>query len=49
MICTGREEVEKAGQPLHLTHTEFQLLAELAADPELFLRAASSSLSWSQS
>jgi two-component system response regulator MtrA len=30
-IDTGREEVERAGQRLHLTHTEFRLLVELAA------------------
>jgi two-component system response regulator MtrA len=29
VISTGREEVERDGQPLHLTHTEFRLLVEL--------------------
>jgi len=31
VISTGREEVERDGQPLHLTHTEFRLLVELAS------------------
>ncbi|HSK61804.1 MAG TPA: response regulator transcription factor [Actinomycetospora sp.] len=30
-ISTGREEVARAGRPLHLTHTEFRLLVELTA------------------
>ena len=30
VISPGRESVERAGQPLHLTHTEFRLLVELA-------------------
>ncbi|MFC5138301.1 response regulator [Actinomycetospora rhizophila] len=30
VISPGREAVERAGQPLHLTHTEFRLLVELA-------------------
>jgi len=31
VVSTGREEVERAGQPIHLTHTEFRLLVELAS------------------
>ncbi|GAA4880289.1 response regulator transcription factor [Actinomycetospora straminea] len=31
LISPGREAVERAGQPLHLTHTEFRLLVELAS------------------
>jgi DNA-binding response OmpR family regulator len=31
VISTGREEVERHGAPLHLTHTEFRLLVELVS------------------
>ena len=31
VISTGREEVERDGRPLHLTHTEFRLLVELVS------------------
>jgi len=31
VVNTGREEVDRAGQPIHLTHTEFRLLVELAS------------------